>query len=626
MSLYAELQRRKVFKVGGAYLVVAWLLIQVAATVAPQLQLPEWAPRMITLALMLGFPIALLLAWFLDRTAEGLRVERLDTGSKRIVAIAVALVALALGWYLRPGWESGPGGAAQEASSASASPADPGSAAAGALPGSPPPRSIAVLAFANLSDDKDNEFLADGLSEEILNALAQVRDLKVAGRTSSFHYKGRNEDLRTIGKALGVAHVLEGSVRRQGERVRITAQLVHADDGFHLWSETYDGDLSDVFALQERVARAVSDALQVTLSADQQAQLVDAGTANAEAYAMFLKAAAAYRRRDSVLYPDAIEQLERALALDPRFARAAARIGTMQAGLAAWQPIDATAATAARRYSEQALALDPGLAEPHATLGLLATRELRWLDARAAFERALELAPDDPDIVFVHGRHLLQTGYRAAGTERLDRALLIDPAHANALWRRALLSIDLGDFDAAARAFDRAQELGLSWAARGPLELAEARRDWPQARRLAEELNASESGSPYDGPDCLADPHADLRTIATGVYGGTTEERATALALIERCLASRPAVIPSQMQVALLRLGQPGRALAAIADGPTSGQASILIAIWGRDGVEARRLPQFADFARDYGYTEIWDRHGAPDGCRRVAPGEYACD
>ncbi|MBP6693407.1 MAG: hypothetical protein KA162_13280, partial [Xanthomonadales bacterium] len=351
------------------------------ATLAPQLQLPDWAPRLVTLLLMVGFPVALLLAWMLDVTPDGVKVEVARAGNGRMYAIAAALVAAALGWYFfvparqEMGSESfsGARATASRTDAQQENDSDPISSSAVA----PPQRSIAVLAFANLSEDKSNEHLADGLSEEILNALAQVRGLKVAGRTSSFHYKGRNEDLRTIGKALGVAHVLEGSVRRQGDRVRITAQLVQAEDGFHLWSDTYDGNLDDVFALQERVARAVSDALQVTLSDSQATQLVDAGTANAQAYALYLAAAAAYRRRDAALYAEAIAQLEQAVALDPDYARAEARAAMLQALVAAWEPTDGPAFGAARVHAERALALDPRLAEPHAALGLLATRAHR---------------------------------------------------------------------------------------------------------------------------------------------------------------------------------------------------------------------------------------------------------
>jgi tetratricopeptide (TPR) repeat protein len=238
----------------------------------------------------------------------------------------------------------------------------------------------------------------------------------------------------------------------------------------------------------------------------------------------------------------------------------------------------------------------------------------------------LVLAPQDAEIVFVHGRHLMQSGYLAAGLARVERALLIDPAHPNALWRRALASIDAGDLAAAELAFERAGDLDFSWFDRGPLELARARGEWLQARQLSQALNANITPSPHYGSACLRDLQSELDAIDAAMYGGSPEERAKAKALIEGCLASRPPVIPERMQIALLRMGEPELALAAIAAGPSSGQAGILVTLWGPPGEAARRSPQFAAFARDYGYAALWDVHGAPDGCQRLAPAEYRCD
>jgi len=303
MSLLSELQRRNVLKVGAAYLVVAWLLIQVAATVAPQLGTPEWTPRLVTLLLMLGFPIALLVAWFLERTPEGLKVEKAMTGNKRIVAVALALAALAVGWFLR----ERPSG-----------PADGGAADA---------RSVAVLPFVNMSADAENEYFADGLSEEILNALVTITDLRVTGRTSSFQFKGRNEDLRRIGEQLGVANVVEGSVRRAGDQVRITAQLVRTADGFHLWSASYDRDVKDTFQIQLDIAHNVTRALDVVLDEAQRAQLEQSGVRDVEAFIAFQKARELYdQAHDDYIAMDKLHagyaEFERAIAIEPGFGTA----------------------------------------------------------------------------------------------------------------------------------------------------------------------------------------------------------------------------------------------------------------------------------------------------------------
>ena len=244
MSLIAELKRRNVFKVGAAYLVIGWLAGQAASIGFPAFDAPAWALRVFILVLMLGFPIALVMAWVFETTPEGVVRETRPAGGRWIYAIAAVLAIAAVGWFvLADTAEKGPAEKGPEAipgpvASVSAGPSKPEIASGPFSAFSASSKSIAVLAFTDLSPAKDQEYFSDGIAEEILNALVKVKDLKVAGRTSSFYFKGKNEDLRRIGETLGVAHILEGSVRKQGEKVRITAQLVKADDGLHLWSET----------------------------------------------------------------------------------------------------------------------------------------------------------------------------------------------------------------------------------------------------------------------------------------------------------------------------------------------------------------------------------------------------
>jgi adenylate cyclase len=309
VSLVAELQRRSVFKVGAAYLVVGWLVIQVAATVAPQLALPEWAPRLITLCILLGFPVALVLAWVFDVTPEGVKVDAAGVGSKRVFTVAAVLAALAVGWFIRGGFEA------------------PAPGADGAAAGAADSRSIAVLPFANMSTDPENEFFADGLSEEILNSLVSIEGLRVTGRTSSFQFKGKNEDLRKIGEALGVANVLEGSVRRSGEQVRITAQLVRAADGFHLWSATYDRDVKDSFKVQLDIAENVTRALDILLDAEQQALMAKTGARDIEAFVDYQKAMALFNAAhedyiDIAKMEQGYAAFGKAIEREPRFAGA----------------------------------------------------------------------------------------------------------------------------------------------------------------------------------------------------------------------------------------------------------------------------------------------------------------
>ncbi|WP_146908520.1 hypothetical protein [Arenimonas daejeonensis] len=320
MSLLTELGRRNVIRMAGLYLVGAWLVVQVAETVLPAFDVPGWVLRALIILLAIGFVPALVVSWVFELTPEGLKRDRgpvpdkpmaARTGRRmdRLLLVGLGLVTVLI--LADRFWPSTPeisALAGSEAGSGPLSPAadDPSSAetAGEGEPASESPapaarKSIAVLAFADLSPEQDQEYFSDGMAEEILNALAQVPGLKVTGRTSSFHFKGRDEDLRTIGEVLGVEHILEGSVRKQGNQVRITAQLVQASDGFHVWSQVYDGELSDVFELQERIAHAIADKLKLVLQDGPSQRLVTASTSSPEAYEKYLQATAIINRRQA---------------------------------------------------------------------------------------------------------------------------------------------------------------------------------------------------------------------------------------------------------------------------------------------------------------------------------------
>jgi TolB-like protein/Flp pilus assembly protein TadD len=419
MTLIAELKRRKVFKVGAAYLVVAWLLIQVVSTVAPQLNLPEWAPRLITFVLLLGFPVALVLAWIFDNTPEGVRVDAAPVGNKRVFAIAAALAALAVGWY----WKGRP---AVEELGAEA-------------------RTIAVLPFVNMSGDPDNEYFSDGISEEILNVLASTPELRVAARTSSFAFKGQAKEIPDIARELEVRMVLEGSVRRQGDRVRITAQLIDAQKGFHLWSQTYDRELKDIFAIQGEIARAIGDQLKVRIGGAQAQDAPSTATGNVEAYDLYLRGLAQWQlRREQSLW-DAAALFERSLAADPDFAPAHAGLALVYTVVDRYSARITTQESQqrARDHAEQALALDPASPEAFAALGNIAIDEGRRDTARRLFQRAIALRPSFATAHQWLGTSLMTAGELEAGLASLQRSAELDPRSLvtghNQLW--ALLAL-----------------------------------------------------------------------------------------------------------------------------------------------------------------------------------------
>ena len=613
MGVIDELQRRKVFKVGATYLVVAWLAVQGASIGFPAFDAPPWALRIFILVALLGFPVAVAMAWSFEVTPQGLKADPDATGGKRVYTAVVVLAALALGWYFygQPAFRRG-----DSATPAANAPANANIAAPAAVtPAAPiPPKSIAVLPFTDLSPGHDQEYFSDGMADELLNALVRVKDLKVAGRTSSFHYRNRNDDLRTVGRALGVANVLEGSVRTQGKRVRITAQLIRTDDDFHVWSQTYDGDLTDIFDLQERIARKITEELSVVLEGEQKTRLVPVATTNPEAYALYLQASAIFNRRDGAHFPDAVAELQRAVALDPTFARAHARLATVCAIAYIYMDLPGRDALLLE-HARRAMELDPTLGEPHAALAQrLATRR-DHRGAWAEFERALALEPGDITANFWFAIEKMQVGYQRAGRAALDRVLVLDPQLPNALFWRGNVYVTDGQLARGDQLLQGAAAAGLPFAGLGQSLIAHARGDDDLARRqLASGLRSLVIA--------LDESTADM--LARGVYGSAAEHR-MALGWLDRQLASgdpRPNGIYVHL---LLRMGEAGRVL-QYSRTPTSNDGSYLSMLWSDVGKPVRSRPEFPQYLREVGLTALWDVQGAPDMCRRVSPGSYACD
>ncbi len=609
MSLFDELKRRKVFKVGAGYLVVAWLVVQAASIGFPAFDAPPWALRIFILVVFLGFPISLVFAWAFEVTPDGLKTEGVR-GSRRFLLIAAGLAALAFAWYFK--------GQPAYLDAAPPPSATSGSAAAVASKPSAPisQKSIAVLPFVNMSADKDQDYFSDGIAEEILNALAQVKDLKVAGRTSSFQFKGKSDDLRAVGQALGVAHILEGSVRKQGDKVRITAQLIQTDSGFHLWSQSYDGDLKDVFTLQENIARSITDKLQVILQGDQMKQLVEAPTQNTEAYTLYLQATQVFNRRDGVRFPAAIAQLEQALKLDANFARAHSRLAAVQAVAANYDPaVRDSAAKAVEKHAQLATKLDSRLAEPHAALGALYTRQRRYVEAFESLDRALELDPNDVTANFWHATLLCTTGYLTKCDAGLDRVLEIDPMMPNALSWRGRELVRTGDLGKAELLLRRSEDVGLAHAGLSLGVLANARGNKAEAERYWALGNR---------PFLNEFPAGSAEIIAHGLYSDAAA-KAKAIDVIDQYLATKPETISAVAISALMQLGQPQRALALAQRGITSNEAIVLNPIWDNSGVGVRTSPEFMTFAREIGLVRLWDKLGPPDLCAKNAKGDYVC-
>ena len=419
MNLFNELTRRKVFKVGAAYLVVAWLAVQAASIAFPAFDAPAWALRIFILVALLGFPISLVFAWAFDFTPDGMKADTGSRSSKIILAIAGVLVVLAFAWYFKgqPSY--------REPAQTNAQAAAKSNAAVGK-------NSIAVMPFVNMSSDKEQEYFSDGMTEEILNALANVPNLAVTARTSVFSLKGQNKDIREIGKLLGVAYVLEGSVRKADGKVRITAQLIRADNGFHLWSETYDRKLENVFELQAELAGAIAKALELPLGLGGDAALVSERSNDPQAYALYLQARAAYRERGDAV-KKSIELYRAALKRDPKFAPAWAGLASSLAVLP-WYVSDAAEREntpafmrEAEAAGKQAIALSPDLPQAHTSLAMVYNFQWQWALAEQHFKQAFALAPNDPEVHYQYSDWLSATGRLEEALKSASKAVELDP-------------------------------------------------------------------------------------------------------------------------------------------------------------------------------------------------------
>jgi len=448
LSFFNELKRRNVFKVGIAYVVMAWLVMQVTDVILNNIAAPDWVFRVILLLLGIGFLLAMFFAWAFEMTPEGLKREHEvdrsqsitpQTG-KKLNNLITAIMALALGYFaidkfvLSTNQVAAPVETAAEVETEQATSEE--------TPAKND-NSIAVLPFVNMSADPDQEYFSDGISEEILNALAKVKELKVAGRTSSFAFKDKNDDLRLIGDTLGVEHILEGSVRKSGTMIRITAQLIQVEDGFHLWSESYDRELKDIFAIQDEIAAAILVQLKAHLIGVGIEALASSEQTNTEVYELYLLARQQIYSRTTAAIQFASEQLDKAIAIDPDYARAQALRGITTLLLSEWSYGDIPnleAESRAKVFLDKSLELDPMLAEAWAGKGLYhSNRPGESSQEIASLQKALSINPNLMD-----ASNWLQIAYGENGENRLALEILEQMVDRDPLYRPAFNNAVMG--------------------------------------------------------------------------------------------------------------------------------------------------------------------------------------
>jgi TolB-like protein/Flp pilus assembly protein TadD len=433
-NFFEELQRRKVYRVAAAYIIAAGFIIQIGSAVFPAWELPNWTLRLVVVLLLIGFPIALILSWAYDVTAQGIRATPTVSHRRRNLILLVAtgvIISAAAGFFLLP--------------RASARKID---------------KSIAVLPFQNLSDEKENAYFADGMQDDILTNLSKIGDLKVISRMSVMSYRGEGmRNAREIGKALGVAALLEGSVRRVGNRVRVNVQLIDANNDEHIWAEDYDRDLTDVFAIQTDLAQKIASALQAKLSPNEKARLDRRPTQNPDAYLLFVQAHGYASQRD--MFRDtslkAEPLFEQAIKLDPNFALAFASLSMVESWV--YHSFDPTPGRRekARRNADEALRLQPDLPEGHLALGFSYYYGDRDYErALAEFDIARRALPNESEAYFAIGAIQRRQGKWAESTANLEKAATLDPKNTSVLTNLIFSYMAQRDYETADKVLDRA--------------------------------------------------------------------------------------------------------------------------------------------------------------------------
>jgi serine/threonine-protein kinase len=449
VPLLAEFKRRRVFRALIAYGIAAFAVLQISEPLLHALHLPEWTLTFMVVALGAGFPIVILLAWAFDvspsgieRTASVLADRKAGFEGVRLTLILVGIGLLAAA----PGvtWHFVVRGGAQKLPERASPTGRP---------------SLAVLPFVNMSREKEDEYFSDGITEEVINALANVEGLHVVSRTSAFAFKGKNVSVRTIGEELAVASVLEGSVRREGSAVRITAQLVNAADGYHLWSQTYDRELRNVFAVEDELARSIVDALRPRL-VKASPLLVRQATASTEAHDLYLRGRHFWNKRTEQGLTKAAELFQQAINLDASYALAHVGLADSTTLLIEYgnaRPSDAL--PKAKAHAQRALELDGALAEPHASLGVISYFDFDWKEAEQQYRRAIELRPGYATAHHWYALLLVWLGRFGEARAEAERARQLDPVSLIINNMVGVVSLWNRDYPRAIEEFTRTLEL-----------------------------------------------------------------------------------------------------------------------------------------------------------------------
>ena len=597
-DFFAELKRRHIYRVAAAYAVVAWVLLQLFNNVAPILKLPDWAGTLVLVLLAGGFPVALIFAWILQLASAGGAPARPATGKFDWALMGALIVVIALVSYqqLAPSRNVG---TAQQAGVA------------------PSGISIAVLPFVNLSADQDQEFFSDGMTDEIMTALAKVPSLQVVARTSAFEFKGQNRNIQAIGQLLHARYVIDGSVRKAGNRVRIAAQLIQADNGVNVWADSFARELTDVFAIQEDIAKAIAVSLQVPLGLAQGDSLVRDRTKDLESYDQYLRARTLVRARGLKSLTDAIALLEQVVAHDPGFAPAWGLLAQACALAPTFRPelrggsIDAARAVVetfhdkAERAAHEAIRLDVRNVLGYTVLARIQARRGKWAEAEDLHKKTLMLDPSEPEALDSY-----RTTLGAVG--RLKEALSISEKV------RALEPL------VPAYAITVASYLQFNGQNAASIPILEA---IPPNEAGGLSRNASLAQA-YAAGGRYAEA-ADTLLLISGVVSRQSAEDAARLLRTAPTKAKAPEALPKLdggLDFVYAYVGALDRGLQGSGNTLQFGFNIGVNELWLPVFAPARKTESFKRYVRDAGLVDYWKARGWPDLCHPTASDDFVCD
>jgi TolB-like protein len=600
-----ELKRRHIYRVAAAYAVVAWVLLQVVNNVAPILDLPPWIARAFLLLLVIGFPVAILFAWMHELApsdGEPARVttEKLDWALIGALVVVIALVAFQ---------QLAPTQATVTASQQSG--LDAARAAAASLKGA---ISIAVLPFTNLSDDKQQEFFSDGMTEEITTALAKIPDLRVVARESAFQFKAQNRDIQSIGQQLHATHFIEGSVRKVGDRVRISAQLVKADDGVNVWSDSYDRQLTDVFAIQEDIARAIAASLRMPLGIKPGENLINERTASPQSHENYLRATALVRARVPQSIAEAIRILEETVAREPDFAPAWGLLGTayhfqllpnaavVSGAIEEARPIVKATLAKGRAAAEKAIKLDPKSADGYLALAEMQRDAGDYVPAMDLYQRTLTLDPDHPEALQSYSITLAHLGYHKQALPLRDHLLAVEPFVPAFQGVTARILFGAGQTDAALKILENQR--------RPSLLLAQIYASQGRYREAADMLVSAANN--FQDPDFLKLSSTASRLLRAAPAAAAANDRPE-LGILDWVY---------------LYVGDPERFLFVYEKGVQMGYQSggVNGHEWAPAYADIRKTERFKKYIRDAGILAYWRAKGWPEQCHPTTGDDFECN